>query len=83
MTEQLLDDFHKAFNKLAIALHLRKPRKRFLNKTLVTIKGKRFMRDKIECIIYDWVKKNYGEAEANDPSWSIKALADELAKELV
>lgn len=29
----------------------------------------------IEKIIYKWVKENFGESEANDPSWNIKALA--------
>ncbi len=28
-----------------------------------------------EQLIYDWVKENYGEAEANNPSWNISALA--------
>lgn len=31
-------------------------------------------------IIYKWVAKNFGESEADDPSWSIDALAEELAK---
>lgn len=31
-------------------------------------------------IIYEWVKKNFGESEADDPSWSIEALAHELAE---
>lgn len=30
--------------------------------------------------IYEWVKQNFGESEADDPSWSIEALADELSK---
>ena len=30
-------------------------------------------------IIYKWVAKNFGESEAEDPSWSIDALAEELA----
>lgn len=30
--------------------------------------------------IYEWVAKNFGESEAEDPSWSIKALAHDLAK---
>lgn len=38
------------------------------------------MKDKIEKIIYEWVKKNFGESEANDPSWSIVELAKELEK---
>lgn len=28
-----------------------------------------------EWTIYNWVKENYGESEANDPSWNMKALA--------
>ena len=28
--------------------------------------------------IYEWVGKTYGTQEADDPSWSIKALADHL-----
>lgn len=29
--------------------------------------------------IYEWVKKNFGESEADDPSWSIEALATHLS----
>lgn len=28
--------------------------------------------------IYEWVADNYGQSEAQDPSWDIKALADHL-----
>lgn len=38
------------------------------------------MKDKIEKIIYEWVKQNFGESEAEYPSWSIDALAEELTK---
>lgn len=38
------------------------------------------MKDKIYTIIYNWVAKNFGESEAEEPSWSIEALADELNK---
>lgn len=31
----------------------------------------------------EWVKENYGESEANDPSWSIEVLAHDLANEYV
>lgn len=31
-------------------------------------------------IIYKWVKENFGESEADNPSWSIEALAEELDK---
>lgn len=33
-------------------------------------------------VIYKFVKRNFGESEANDPSWNINALANEIAKEL-
>lgn len=31
----------------------------------------------------EWVKKNYGESEADDPSWSIEALAHDLREEYI
>lgn len=33
--------------------------------------------------LYEWVKKNFGQSEADDPSWSIKALAHDLADEYI
>lgn len=30
--------------------------------------------------IYEWVVDNFGQSEADDPSWNIKALADHLSK---
>lgn len=30
--------------------------------------------------IYEYVQDNYGESEANDPSWAIKPLADYLSE---
>lgn len=30
--------------------------------------------------IYEWVSENFGQSEADDPSWDIKALADHLSK---
>ena len=38
------------------------------------------MKEQYKEIVYNWVAKNFGESEAEDPSWSIEALADELAK---
>ena len=32
--------------------------------------------------IYEWVKTNFGESEANDPSWSIKDLSEHLSTKL-
>lgn len=31
-------------------------------------------------IIYKWVADNFGQSEADDPSWDIKALAEHLSK---
>lgn len=31
-------------------------------------------------IIYEWVKENFGESEADNPSWSIEALAKHLSE---
>lgn len=33
--------------------------------------------------LYNWVAKNFGESEAEDPSWSIEALAHDLAIEFM
>lgn len=38
------------------------------------------MKDTYKGIIYNWVKDNFGESEAADPSWNIEALSEELAK---
>lgn len=32
--------------------------------------------------IYDWVKDNFGESEADDPSWNIQLLACHIDEEL-
>lgn len=34
----------------------------------------------LERIIYKWVADNFGESEADDPSWDIKSLAQEIAR---
>lgn len=36
----------------------------------------------IKDIIYDWVLENFGESEANDPSWNIEELAQHIEKEI-
>lgn len=33
--------------------------------------------------LYEWAKKNFGESEADDPSWSIEALAHDLREEYI
>lgn len=38
------------------------------------------MEKKIAKIIYEWVGKNFGTQEAEDPSWNIEALAEEINK---
>lgn len=30
--------------------------------------------------IYEWVAENYGQSEADNPSWNIEALADHISK---
>lgn len=30
--------------------------------------------------IHEWVAENFGQSEADDPSWNIEALADHLSK---
>lgn len=37
------------------------------------------LKHKIDKLIYEWVKDNFGESEAKDPSWSIVDLASHLA----
>ena len=34
----------------------------------------------LQRIIYKWVADNFGKSEADDPSWDIKALAEEISK---
>ena len=36
----------------------------------------------ISHLIFEWVKQNFGQSEADDPSWNINYLAEYLAKEL-
>ena len=33
--------------------------------------------------LHEWVKKNFGQIEADDPSWSIEALAHDLRDEYI
>ena len=33
--------------------------------------------------LHEWVRKMYGQSEAYDPSWSIKALAHDLREEYI
>lgn len=40
------------------------------------------MKDELQEIIYEWVKRYFGQSEADDPSWNIEALAEELNKHL-
>lgn len=36
----------------------------------------------IEKIIYNWVAEHYGQNEADDPSWCIESLAQEIKNKL-
>lgn len=36
----------------------------------------------IEELIYEWVRENFGQSEADDPSWNIEELANYLEENL-
>ena len=36
----------------------------------------------IKELIYEWVSENFGQSEADDPSWNIEELADYLEENL-
>lgn len=36
----------------------------------------------IKDMIYEWVRENFGQSEADDPSWNIEELAQHLEKNL-
>ena len=46
-------------------------------------KDKVKLQTKIRDVIYDYVYKCLGESEANDPSWYIPTLAEEIADKLL
>lgn len=37
------------------------------------------MQKEIKDWLYQWVANNFGDAEADDPSWSIEAIAQDMA----
>lgn len=39
--------------------------------------------EELKKFLYEWVKKNFGESEADDPSWNIEALAHDLREEYI
>ena len=41
------------------------------------------IKEELHKFLYKWVSKNFGESEAEDPSWSIEALAHDLAIEFM
>lgn len=43
----------------------------------------KFFTIKIRDIIYDYVYESYGASEANNPSWYIPTLAEEIANKLL
>lgn len=45
------------------------------------LKQKPLDKYKLDKIIFEWVKRMFGESEALDPSWSIVELANEIANE--
>ena len=38
---------------------------------------------KVRDIIYDYIYESFGESEANNPSWYIPTLAEEIADKLL
>ena len=46
-------------------------------------KDKVKLQTKIRDIIYDYVYDNFDEGEANNPSWYIPTLAEEIANKLL
>ena len=38
------------------------------------------LQEEYQKTIYNWVAENFGESEAEDPSWDIKSLAEVIAK---
>lgn len=40
------------------------------------------MADELERVIKSWVARNYGESEAEDPSWDIGDLSREIATKI-
>lgn len=38
-------------------------------------------KEEIKAKIYDWVRYNFGDSEAEDPSWNIDLLVDDVFQE--
>lgn len=47
------------------------------------MKDKMELQNNIRDIIYDYIYEEFGESEANNPSWYIPALAEEIADRLI
>lgn len=47
------------------------------------LKDKVILQTKIRDIIYDYIYESFGASEANDPSWYIPSLAEEIADRLL
>ena len=47
------------------------------------LKDKVELQTKIRDIIYDYIYESFGASEANDPSWYIPLLAEEIADKLL
>ena len=39
--------------------------------------------EEVKKFLHEWVKKNFGQSEGDDPSWSIEALAHDLRYEYI
>lgn len=50
---------------------------------MATLEEKMELQTKVRDIIYDYVYENFGISEANNPSWYIPSLAEEIADRLL
>lgn len=46
------------------------------------MENKQKLQTKVRDIIYDYVYTYFGESEAQDPSWNIELLAEDIAEKL-
>lgn len=47
------------------------------------MENKQKLKTKVRDIIYDYVYTYFGESEAQDPSWNIELLANDIAEKLL
>ena len=50
---------------------------------MLNLNNKDELTTKVRDIIYDYIYESFGESEANNPSWYIPTLAEEIADKLL